>query len=236
MGGKLGSKLKSMIDGNSIIIRGFLWLYNHIPFNNSLHTKGSSAKIECSMLKKSAIKCIGKNNSISIKSGTRLINCRIHIEGDNNRVVIGNYAYLNGVEIWIEDSNNIVTIGTHCSFQGNVHLACIEGTAIEIGEDCMFSANITLRTGDSHSITDLEGNRINPSNNISVGNHVWVGNSVIITKGVIIRDKSVVGTGSVVTRKFDDGNIVIAGNPARVVKSDISWERQRLLIETVKSV
>ncbi len=78
----------------------------------------------------------------------------------------------------------------------------------------MLSANITLRTGDSHSVTDLEGNRINPSRNIKIGNRVWVGNSVIMTKGTVVSDNSVVGTGSVVTRRFEDGNIVIAGNPA----------------------
>ena len=95
----------------------------------------------------------------------------------------------------------------------------------------MFSANVTLRTGDSHSVTDLNGNRINPSKGITIGEHVWVGNSVIITKGVIVSNDSIVGTGSVVTRKFEDSNVVLAGNPAVIVKKEISWNRKRLPIK-----
>lgn len=88
----------------------------------------------------------------------------------------------------------------------------------------MFSANISIRVGDSHSITDLEGKRVNPSRDVKIGNHVWIGNTVLITKGVEIKEDSIVGTGSVVTRKFVETNVVIAGNPAQIVKRDVSWD------------
>ncbi len=97
----------------------------------------------------------------------------------------------------------------------------------------MFSANISIRTGDSHSVVDMHDKRINPSKDVRIGNHVWVGNTVIMTKGVIVSDNSIVGTGSVVTKAFNEENIVIAGNPAHSVKRNISWKRARLPIEEV---
>jgi acetyltransferase-like isoleucine patch superfamily enzyme len=40
--------------------------------------------------------------------------------------------------------------------------------------------------------------------------------------GATIGDGSVVGTGSVVVSEMP-GKVVVAGNPARVVRNDISW-------------
>ena len=92
----------------------------------------------------------------------------------------------------------------------------------------MFSKEITFRTGDSHSIVNLEGQKINFSKDITIGNHVWVGNRVIITKGTRVCDNSVVGTGSTVSKKFEEPNIIIAGVPAKKVKENINWLRERI--------
>ena len=60
----------------------------------------------------------------------------------------------------------------------------------------MLSANITVRTGDSHSVTDLDGNRINNSKSVLFGDHVWIGNTVLIFKGSQIGVHSVIAGGS----------------------------------------
>lgn len=227
--------LKSMIDSRSPAIKCVTWIYNKIHLGNRCRIGkkmgGNTYKASIVLSKGTKVKVKGKHNGIFISPGTRLNNCKIFIFGDNNKVTVGDYCALNNVEIWIEDSNNEVFIGEHSSFSGSTHIACIEGTKVNIGKDCMFSANIILRTGDSHSVIDLDGNRINPSKNIKIGDHVWVGNSVIMTKGTVISDNSIVGTGSVVTRCFENGNIAIAGNPAKAVKNGISWDRKRLPID-----
>ncbi len=62
---------------------------------------------------------------------------------------------------------------------------------------------------------------------IEIGDHVWLGMNVFVGKNSEIADNSVVGWGSVVTRKFKEKGIVIAGNPAVKVKENINWSRRR---------
>ena len=40
----------------------------------------------------------------------------------------------------------------------------------------------------------------------------------IILPGVKLGDKTIVGAGSIVTKSFEEGNCVIVGNPAKIIK------------------
>lgn len=51
---------------------------------------------------------------------------------------------------------------------------------------------------------------------ISIGNNVYIGNCAIIMPGVTIGNNVIIGAGSVVTKSFTD-NVVIAGNPAKII-------------------
>ena len=50
-----------------------------------------------------------------------------------------------------------------------------------------------------------------------IGDDCWIGDNVFIREGVVLGDRIIVGANSVVTRSFD-GNQVIAGIPARVIR------------------
>lgn len=97
-----------------------------------------------------------------------------------------------------------------------------------VGNDCLFSSEIVIRTGDSHSILNETGTRINPAKDVVIGNHVWVGHRALITKGVSIPENCVVGTGAVVTKPIDKSGTVIAGVPAKIIKENINWCGERL--------
>jgi acetyltransferase-like isoleucine patch superfamily enzyme len=170
---------------------------------------------------------MGKNNKIIVSKGAHLFNCTFHFIGDNNVVFIGENCNLNQVKFWLEDSNNQITIGNRTTTSGYCEFACIEGTEITIGEDCMFSSDIRVCTGDSHSILQ-EGKRINHSQNIDIGNHVWVGTRVDILKGSTIANDSVVGARALVSGTFANPNSILGGIPAKIIKENISWERERL--------
>lgn len=138
---------------------------------------------------------------------------------------------MNSGDLYIEDSNGRITVGEHTTFSGETHLACIEGKAIVIGKRCLFSSNITLRTGDSHSILNLDGKRINPSQDICIADRVWVGNSVRILKGVSIAEDSIIGTGAIVTKPYEQSNVILGGNPAKIIKEKIQWKIERIEID-----
>jgi acetyltransferase-like isoleucine patch superfamily enzyme len=179
------------------------------------------------LLYKCKIKSYGKNTIVFHKGGI-LRNTTICIRGNNNVVEIGKDASINQGDIYIEDDNNCVVIGDQTNLCGKIHLACTEGRKIEIGNDCLCSSEIVLRTGDSHSVLDMSGNRINQAADVEVGNHVWIGYRVLINKGVVIPENTIIGTGAVVTKSFTEENTVIAGVPAKVVKRNVNWCKERL--------
>ena len=170
----------------------------------------------------------GKDNSVAIGEGVALNRCAFRFYGNCNKVIICKGCKLNDVTFWIEDDGNEIMLGAGTTIHGKTEIACIEGTSVTVGDDCMFSSNISMRTGDSHSVVDLNGKRINPSRNIRIGNHVWIGQDVFIGKGAEIADNSILGAGSVVTRRFDESNVAIAGNPAIVIKEKVNWKRERI--------
>ena len=178
----------------------------------------------------------GNNNVITFIANengnvTHFKNLRIIINGNNNRIMIGSHSSGHDFKISIEDDYNQVVLGEHFTVGENTELAVIEGTSIEFGKDCQLSANITLRTGDSHSITNLQGKRTNLSKSIIIGNHVWIGNTALIFKGTNIADNSIVAGGSVVCGKTFPSNVIVGGNPAKIIKDGINWDRRRLPID-----
>ncbi len=55
---------------------------------------------------------------------------------------------------------------------------------------------------------------------IVIGKNCWIGTNVRIQKGVTIGDNSVIAACSVVTKSVPS-NCIVAGNPAKIVKTDI---------------
>lgn len=209
-------------------IKSLFPLINYLPFNNRLKGKGLKIKYNKAILIRNKIKSNGSNNEIVLGKGTFIKKCKIQINGSNNRIIIGEGSSLKNVIICIEDDGNTLLIGNKTHFSNGADLSVIEGTQILIGNDVLFSSDITIRTGDSHSVLDLQGRRINQSKSVEIADHVWVGHRVIINKGVHIAKNSVVGIGSVVTKKFEDANITIGGNPAKIIKENINWDTKRI--------
>ena len=162
-----------------------------------------------------------------LEEGCRIYDSQIQFFGENNTVKIEHDCVLRNVDIWISDGG-IIEVGHNTHFSGKTHMACIEGKKVHIGERCLFSDTITFRTGDSHSILDSDGKRINKAKDITIGDHVWIGQQVIVLKGSAVGADSIVGTGSLLTGKTYDSNSIIAGIPAKIVKQHVSWDPRTL--------
>ncbi|MVB34360.1 acyltransferase [Vibrio cholerae] len=162
------------------------------------------------------------NNSIQIGKNTRIRYCDIYVNGENNQLIIHDGANLKGVSIELNGNNCLLEIGANCVIGHNCFISCREhNTIIKIGNDCMFSRNIKIMTSDGHDIL-YNGNRINPARDITIGDHVWLADNVTILKGVDIGSDSIIGINSTVTKSIDP-SCIAAGNPARKIKENISW-------------
>ncbi|SEN29401.1 transferase hexapeptide (six repeat-containing protein) [Terribacillus saccharophilus] len=104
------------------------------------------------------------------------------------------------------DLNNFQNYG--CYFQN------YEGQ-ITLGEGTYIAPNVGLIT-QNHDIHDLDSHV--KAKNINIGSGCWVGMNSMILPGIILGDNTVVGAGSIVTKSFPEGNCVIAGNPARILR------------------
>ncbi|AJD42385.1 O-acetyltransferase trimeric LpxA-like protein [Rhizobium gallicum bv. gallicum R602sp] len=160
-------------------------------------------------------------SSVHIGEGVTLAKCDI-ILGRNSRLTIGNNCRISGSIIIGYES--FISIGNSLNVTSNVSMRAVESTSIEIGDDCLLGSNISIRTTDGHPIYDaVSRQRLNPSQSIAIGSHVWIADDVLLLKGAEVGNATVVGARSVVTKPIPS-NCVAVGNPARVVKTGVTWE------------
>ena len=127
--------------------------------------------------------------------------------------------------------NGILRIGNDVSIGDNTKISIMENNRVNIGNDCMFSYDILLFCGDGHAIFDMEtGQRTNlyldddTKGTITLGDHVWVGAGCYILNRAKIGDSCIIGAGSTFKGELPD-YCVAAGNPARIVKKNVTWSR-----------
>lgn len=215
---------------NKFKIRQFLSLVlNYLSKNKKkISGKNNNINFKEAVLRKVVIDIAGNDNELIIKKGSKISNAKIFIRGTGHRLIIGeNFSMASGT-LWIEDENCKIIIGDKTTI-GDASIAVTEpNSTISIGEDCMLSSDIEIINGDSHSIIDKETNkRINFAEDIVIGNHVWIGAHVQILKGVKIGNDSIIGTRSLVTKDVAN-SCVAAGVPAKEVKKNVTWRRDRI--------
>lgn len=96
------------------------------------------------------------------------------------------------------------------------------GKEVLVGWDCEFA------DGDAHKIYDFEDIdkciRKNTNRPILIGDKVWFSAHTKTLKGVTIGNDTVIAEGTVLSKSFKENNIVIGGNPPRILKKNIIWE------------
>lgn len=164
----------------------------------------------------------GNNNKIFVNKHCILENLHISIIGNNCILILDEHVTIRAGKIIIQGDSAEVTISKETTIRDAQIISEEDYSSVFIGEDCMFSYGVIMRTSDSHSILNVNKERINKAKNIKIGNHVWVAQNVAILKGTIIGDNSVIGYGSVCAG-FIPTNVVAVGSPARIVKENINW-------------
>jgi maltose O-acetyltransferase len=88
---------------------------------------------------------------------------------------------------------------------------------VRIGDNCFLAPGVHIYTA-THPIDPFE--RIAGAEYgkpVTIGNNVWIGGRAVINPGITIGDNVVVASGAIVTKDVPD-NVVVAGNPARIIK------------------
>lgn len=167
---------------------------------------------------------------MEVGRNSHLTETSIHIVGNNNKIVFEDNCRVGiNCSFWMEGNNITIIVGSGTTFTHSVHFCAQEdNTTIRVGQDCMFSNTITVRTSDSHPIYDLSSNkRINPARNVIIGNHVWIAPGSKIMKGAKIGDNSIIGSNTMITKEIPS-NCLAVGAPSKVVKTNVSWTREKI--------
>jgi len=141
----------------------------------------------------------------------------IHV-GD--KVTIGSYAIIRPSNLYGGEVGVGLKIGNNSSIGPYCYIGC--SGYIEIGDNVMISPRVSIYA-ENHVFTDVSVPMIDQGvtrSFVIVEDDCWIASHSVILAGVRIGKGSVVGAGSIVTKDVPPYSVV-AGNPARVIKSRI---------------
>ncbi len=144
----------------------------------------------------------------------------LHVNGEG--ISVGNFAtFISALDshihltTWNADTyEGKIEIGDFCLFSPGVRISA--ATSIKIGNSCMFANSAYISDSDWHGIYD-RALPVGKSEEVVLEDNVWIGDGAIVSKGVTIGKNSIVGARSVVIKDVPE-NVIVAGNPAQVVK------------------
>ena len=153
------------------------------------------------------------------------------VEGATSKNIrLGSNARIHGSLTACGDGT--IEMGTDSKIGPGSQIRCVN--KVVFGDLSAMATNCVISDNNNHPVNpyDREIMRTTPSGSferswknsdnapIIIGRNVWIGENVRICKGVTIGDGSVIAANSVVTKDVPT-NAVAAGNPAKIVKTDI---------------
>ena len=199
--------------------------------NNNIFIKDNEKLVPIKKYKGINFNISGENNTVILHKGLIAKDVTITVKNDNCKIEIEKSPWFDNVNInCVNGNGQQIFIGENTSFApfDKCKITVDDSNEVRIGKDCMFSDNVDLWATDGHAILDNDSKIcINKQKSpLTIGNHCWIGEYSKITKNALIPNDCIVGMSSVVTKKFETTNCIIAGNPAKIVKTNINWDKR----------
>lgn len=118
--------------------------------------------------------------------------------------------------------------GTSIFYPTRVTIDITRPWLIEIGENVQITEGVTILTHgyDWSVLKGKYGEILGSAGKVRIGNNVFIGMNSTILKGVTIGNNVIVGANSLVNKSFPD-NVVIAGNPAKIIMTIDDYYKKR---------
>ncbi len=135
-------------------------------------------------------------------------------------------------------AKGVIQMGEYAQIGPGSVIRCVNN--VIIGDLTAISTNVVITDNNSHPVNPLDREimRKTPmgsserswqnsdNSTIIIGKNCWIGENARICKGITIGDGAVVAANAVVTKDVPT-NSIVAGNPARIVKTDIDKTTKR---------
>ena len=157
----------------------------------------------------------------------------IFVYGNDNEIIIDNISINSKLKIRIGQNHknfgevnfSKFRIGQNTSIEDMNYYTYNSNSYCTIGERCMLSNEITFYNTDAHPVMDKDSLKvINKVKGISIGNHCWIGQKASILKNTVIPNDCIIGYGAVVSGTNKEAHSAYAGNPAKCIKTGITWD------------
>ena len=178
-------------------------------------------------IQKTQMKLTGQKHKITVEGA--IYNSIIEVYGTNNRLVFEEGCQIHDTSIILRGNDLLFYIGKYSTIGGGRFIIMGQSNHITIGMNCMLADHLQIWSTDSHPIYDVDMNVINPSAPIIIHDGVWIGACVTVLKGVTIGEGAIIVMNAVVTRDVPSHSVSV-GNPAKVIRSNVTWRREYINI------
>lgn len=151
---------------------------------------------------------------------TEKLNQTSVIDADKRIEIIKSIFGSTGNSIYVESTFNCdygINIHVGENFYANYGCVILDVAEVRIGNNCFMAPQVGIYTATHPIDPTLRNSGLEYGKPIVIGDNCWIGGHATINPGVTLGDNVVVASGAVVSKSFGD-NVVIAGNPARVLK------------------
>ncbi|MFT8321908.1 MAG: maltose acetyltransferase domain-containing protein [Bacillus sp. (in: firmicutes)] len=158
--------------------------------------------------------------SKNARAFARLFNHTLETETEKRHELLKTYFGTIGKKIKIEppfrcDYGYNIHVGEN--FFANFDCVFLDVCPIKIGDNCFLAPGVHIYTA-THPVDAEERNSGREYGKpVTIGDNAWIGGKSVINPGITIGNNVVIASGSVVTKDIPD-NVIVGGNPAKIIK------------------